>query len=231
MAIKQITTFTGDSWKKQKEESDRAHHYFKQYKKKNLSKKKFKQLLLEEADERSVKGQVKFWGPDATFNKQHQKEIQQFIDTNGKQGQCPKPCGAVEDWFDFHKWFTRKQDFTNFSEEEADLLIRDMITEEKPQIAKEIIQNIKDLNLLRRKLQSTDKLTLSQDESGAKATNMDIDSLRKLSNSDVQKLDVVADVEAKAEVEAKANISQDIILKPEYVELTRKLLEDVVNDS
>ena len=46
MAIKPITTFQGDSWKKQEEESDRAHHYFKQYKKQNLSKDKFKQLLL-----------------------------------------------------------------------------------------------------------------------------------------------------------------------------------------
>jgi hypothetical protein len=44
-------------------------------------------------------------------------------------------------------------------------------------------------------------------------------------------VDVNADVEAKAQVEHKADIAQDIILKPEYVELTRKLLEDVVNDS
>ena len=201
MAIKPITTFEGDSWKKQKEESDRAHHYFKQYKKKNLSKKKFKQLLLEEADERSVKGQVKFWGPDATFNKKHQKEIQLFIDSQGKQGQCPKPCGTIEDWFDFHKWFTRKQDFTAFTDEEADLLIRAMITENKPKIAVELIDNIH-LTIKQRKIQKqTGQGTLSQDEAGAKATATDIESLKKLANDDVQKLDVNADVDAKATVQ------------------------------
>ena len=45
------------------------------------------------------------------------------------------------------------------------------------------------------------------------------------------KADVNADVDAKAEVKTKADIAQDIILKPEYVELTRKLLEDVTNGS
>jgi len=195
MAIKPITNFQGDSWTKQKEESDRAHHYFKQYKKKNLSKKKFKQLLLEEADDRSVKGQVKFWGPDITFNKQHQKEIQLFIDTGGKQGQCPKPCGTIEDWFDFHKWFTRKQDFTNFTDEEADLLIRAMVTENKPKIAADLIENIH-LTTKQRKVQKQmGNSTLSQDEAGAKATATDIESLKKLANDDVQKLDVTADVE------------------------------------
>ena len=45
--------------------------------------------------------------------------------------------------------------------------------------------------------------------------------------TDFTKSDVNADIDAKAEIEHKANIAQDIILKPEYVELTRKLLEDV----
>lgn len=195
MAIKPITNFKGDSWKKQEEESDRAHHYFKQYKKQNLSKDKFKQLLLTEADERSAKGLVKFWTPDATFNKQHQEEIQQFVDTDGKKGQCPKPCGAVRDWFDCHKWFTRKQDFTKFTDEEADLLIRAMVTENKPKIAADLIENIH-LTTKQRKLQKQmGNSTLSQDEAGAKATATDIESLRKLANDDVQKLDVTADVE------------------------------------
>ena len=200
MAIKPITTFEGDPWKKQKEESDRAHHYFKQYKKKNLSKKKFKQLLLEEADERSVKGQVKFWGPDTTFNKKNQKEIQSFIDTNGKKGQCPKPCGTIEDWFHFHKWFVRKQDYDSFKDEEADMLIRAIVTEEKPLIARQIIQNIKDRNELREELRLSNKLTLSQDEYGSKATNVDIDSLKKLSNDDATKIDANVNADVTAEV-------------------------------
>ena len=209
MAIKPITTFEGDPWKKQKEESDRAHNYFKHYKKKNLSKKKFKQLLLEEADERSVKGQVKFWGPDTTFNKKNQKEIQSFIDTNGKKGQCPKPCGTIEDWFHFHKWFVRKQDYDSFKDEEADLLIRAMITEEKPQIAAEIIENIK-LTIKKRKEQKqSGQGTLSQDESGAKSINTDINSLKTLANDDATKIDanlnadVTADVKTQTTAEVK----------------------------
>lgn len=231
MPIKEITIFTGDSWSKQEEESDRAYHYFKQYKKEQLSKRNFINLILSESDERTAKGQVKFWPTDASFNKQHQKEIQSYVDSGGKNGKCPKPCGAIIDWFDLHKWFKRKRDFTAFTDEEADLLIKAMVTEEKPLIAADIIDNIKLTNRQRKTQKQSGQGTLSQDEAGAKSINTDIDSLKKLSNDDVQKLDVNADVEAKAEVETKANIAQDIILKPEYVELTRKLLEDVVNDS
>jgi len=231
MAIKPITTFTGDSWKKQKEESPRAYHYFKQYKKQKIGRDKFIKLLLSEADERSTKGLLKFWGSDKTFNQENQKQIQLYADTEGKQGQCPKPCGTIVDWFDLHQWFKRREDFTDFSESEADLLIRAMITEEKPQMAADLIENIKLTNKQRRMQKQSGQGTLSQDEAGAKSINTDIDSLNKLSNNDVQKVDVNADIEAKAEVEAKADIAQDIILKPEYVELTRKLLEDVVNDT
>ena len=198
MAIKPITTFQGDSWTKQKEESPRAHHYFKQYKKENISRDKFIELILTEADERSAKGLLKFWGSDKTFNEKHQKEIQLYIDTKGKKGQCPKPCGTIKDWHDYHKWFKRKQDYDAFKDEEADILIRAMITKEKPELAKQLINNIKNRNTLRGELQDSDKLTLKQDESGAKATNTDIDSLKKLANDDTTKIDanVKADVEA-----------------------------------
>ena len=208
MAIKPIIEFKGDSWKKQKEESTRAHHYFKQYKKQNLSKDKFIKLLLAESDERTSKRQIKFYPNDATFNKKNQKEIRLYIDTNGKKGQCPKPCGAVIDWFNFHKWFKRKEDYDAFKDEEADILIRAMITKEKPELAKQIINNIKDRNELRKELQDSNKLTLKQDESGAKATNTDIDSLKKLANDDATKIDanVKADVDADIKQETTAEI-------------------------
>lgn len=208
MAIKPITTFTGDSWTKQKEESDRAHHYFKQYKPKQLSKRDFINLILSEADERTAKGQVKFWPSDATFNKQHQKQIQLYVDSGGKKGQCPKPCGAIIDWFDLHKWFKRKQDFTAFKDEEADLLIRAMVTEEKPLIAAEIIENIK-LTNKQRKIQKQSNGTLSQDEAGAKSINTDIDSLKKLSNDDATKIDANVNAEVDAEVKQELSIAED----------------------
>ena len=231
MPITEITDFKGDPWKKQEGESDRAHHYFKQYKKQNLSRHKFKQLLLTEADERSSKGHIKFWGADLTFNKKHQDKIQSYVDSQGKKGQCPKPCGTLDDWFRFHKWFTRKQDYTKFQEEEADSVIRAMITENKPKMAKDILDNIELTNQQRKKQKEQGVSSLSQDKAGAESINTDIDSLNKLSNNDVQKMDISADVDTKAEVEHKASITQDIILKPEYVELTRKLLEDVIDDS
>jgi len=231
MAIKPITTFEGDPWKKQKEESDRAHHYFKQYKTKLLSKHKFIQLILEEADQRTAKGRVIFWGTDKTFNEQHQEEIQLYIDTDGKQGQCPKPCSAIKDWFDLHKWFSRRKDYLEMLDEESDVNVAAMWTQFKEELAIGLFQCMKNTVELRQELKEEDRLTLSQDESGAKSVNTDINSIKSISNDDVQKVDVNADVEAKAEVETKADIAQDIILKPEYVELTRKLLEDVVNDS
>ena len=231
MPIQPITYFEGDSWKKQPEESERGHHYFKQYKKQHLSRDKFIEYVLSEADERTSEGHLKFWGTDAKFNKDHQKEIQLYVDTKGKQGRCPRPCSTIADYFYYHQWFLRKKEYDEYQEEEADLLIRAMITEEKPQIAADLIKNINLTNKERISQKQTGQSTLSQDKAGAEATNTDIDSLNKLSNNDVQKVDVNADVEAKAEVETKADIAQDIILKPEYVELTRKLLEDVVNDS
>ena len=231
MAIKPITTFQGDSWKKQKEESERAHHYFKQYKIKLLSKHKFTKLLLTEADQRTTKGQVVFWGSDKTFNEQHQKEIQLYVDTDGKKGQCPKPCSAIRDWFDLHKWFARRKDYHAMLDEESDVNVKAMWTQLKEELAEGIFECMLNTVELRKQLKEEDRLTLSQDESGAKSLNTDIDSIKTISNDNAQKLDVNADVETKAEIETKANISQDIILKPEYVELTRKLLEDVVNDS
>lgn len=226
MAIKPITTFEGDPWKKQKEESDRAHHYFKQYKKKNLSKKKFKQLLLEEADERSVKGQVKFWGPDTTFNKKNQKEIQLFIDTHGKKGQCPKPCGTIEDWFDFHKWFVRKQDYDSFKDEEADLLIRAMITEEKPQIAADIIENIKLTTKKRKEQKQSGQGTLSQDEAGAKSINTDINSLKTLSNDDATKIDANLNADVTADVKTQTTAE----IKTEKLKELREKMEQMTYD-
>ena len=226
MAIKPITTFEGDPWKKQKEESDRAHHYFKQYKKKNLSRRKFKQFLLKEADERSAKGHAKFWGPDATFNKKNQKEIQLFIDTNGKKGQCPKPCATIEDWFDFHKWFVRKQDYDSFKDEEADLLIRAMITEEKPQIAEDIIENIKLTTKKRKEQKLSGQGTLTQDEAGAKSINTDINSLKTLSNDDTTKID--ANVNADVTADVKTQTTAEI--KTEKLKELREKMEQMTYD-
>lgn len=199
MAIKEITNFKDDSWKKQEAESPRAYHYFKQYKKQLIGRDKFIRLLLAEADERTAKGLLKFWGSDKTFNDKHQDEIQLYADTGGKQGQCPKPCATIKDWFDSHKWFKRREDYTHFKEEEADMLIRAMVTEEKPQIAEGLIENIKLTNRQRKIQKQSGQGTLSQDEAGAKAINTDIDSLNKLSNNDIQKVDVVADIDAKTE--------------------------------
>ena len=45
------------------------------------------------------------------------------------------------------------------------------------------------------------------------------------------KADVNGELNIDANVDVKHhNVAEDIILKPEYVELTRKLLEDVTNE-
>lgn len=74
--------------------------------------------------------------------------------------------------------------------------------------------------------------TPHQAESATKGRNHAVTSLLQLTGKDKEynvKTDVNADIQAKTEIETQANISQDIIMKPEYVELTRKLLEDVTN--
>lgn len=231
MAIKPITTFEGDSWKKQEPESDRAHHYFKDFKKRHLKREKYKQFLIKEADERQSEGQVKFWTSDKTFNKKNQKHIQLYVDSEGKKGQCPKPVGAINDWFDYHKWTPRRRDYWQFQEEEADNQIRAMVTEEKPKIAKEIIDCIHNTADNRKQQHESGRLSLSQDESGAKSINTDIDSLNKLANDDVQRLEATVSADVNADVDVRHHsAAEDIILNPAYAELTRKLLEDVTNE-
>ena len=230
MPIQPITYFEGDSWKKQPEESERGHHYFKQYKKQHLSRDKFVEFVLSEADERTTEGQLKFWGTDAKFNKDHQEEIQLYVDTKGKKGQCPKPCSTLPDYFYFHKWFYRKKEYDAHQDEEADLLIRAMITKEKPQIAADILENIKLTNRQRRIQKQSGQGTLSQDEAGAKAINTDIDSLNKLSNNDVQKLDVVADVDNNSKVAMEVDMTNPVITEND-LEMLKDLIEDKHDDN
>lgn len=228
MAIKKITQFEGDSWKKQEEESDRAHHYFNDFKKRHINREKYKQLLLKEADERSAKGHIKFWNSDKVFNKKNQKQIQLYNDTEGKKGQCPKPVGVIPDWFNKHKWNTRRRDYWQFQEEEADEQIRALIRKRKPKIAKNLLECIDNTTNARKQQYEEGRLSLSQNESGANAIHKDLDTLKKLCNDNTQKLEakVAADVHADVDVR-QHNVAAEIISKPEYVELTRKLLEDV----
>lgn len=229
MAIRKITQFEGDSWKKQEEESDRAHHYFKIYKKKQLSLQKYKQFLMKEADERHCKGRVKFWNSDITFNKKNQKEIQLYVDTEGKKGQCPKPVGTIDDWFEYHKWTTRRREYWQFQEEEADEQIRAMIRKRKPKIAKNLLECIDNTINARKQQYEEGRLSLSQNESGANAISKDFDSLNKLCNNDTQKIEATVNADVNANVNVKRNLSADLISNPKYAELTRKLREDVLN--
>ena len=188
MGIKPITTFEGDPWKKQEEESDRAHHYFKQYKPQLLTKREFIQLLLEER-----------------YNQQHQKEIQLYVDSKGKKGKCPKPCGTVNDWFNLHKWFFRRKKYHEMLDEESDVNVKALLTSLKSQIASGLGECI--LNTIETRKERKDTNSLSQDEAGAKSINTDINSLKTLGNDDATKID--ANVNADVAAEVKQEMSSE----------------------
>lgn len=230
MAIKPITEFNGDSWKKQKEESDRAHHYFKQFKKTHLSCEKFIQLLHQEADERYVKGTIEFWSSDKKFNKENQEQIQLYSDSEGKKGRLAKPCTVVDSWFDKHKWTLRRKDYRQYLDEDADESIRAMVTERKPKLAESLLDNIEGTLESLKQQREDGRLSLSQGKAGSESINTDIDSLNKLSNNDVQKVEanVTSDVNADVKVN-KHSLSEDMILNPKYAELTKQLREEVLN--
>ena len=229
MAIKPITKFKGDSWKKQESESDRAHHYFKDFRVRQLSRDKYIEFLISEADERSSKGHLKFWTSDKTFNKKNQKQIQLYVDTNGKQGQCPKPCGTLADWFKYHKWSKRRTDYVNFLDEDSVLLVKAIITEERVQMAHETMECFYNTAKNRKQQSESGRLSLSQDEAGARSMNTDIDSLNKLAKEN-QKVEatVTADVNADGDV-SHHNLSEDLILNPKYAELARELRKEVLD--
>lgn len=207
MAIKPITTFNGDPWKKQDEESDRAHHYFKQYKPQLLTKREFIQLLLEEADQRTTKGHIKFTAADEKYNQEHQKEIQLYVDSKGKKGKCPKPCGTVNDWFNLHKWFFRRKKYHEMLDEESDVNVKALLTSLKSTIANGLGECI--LNTIETRKERKDTNSHSQDEAGAKSINTDIDSLKKLSNDDATKINANINAEVEADVKQQLTIAED----------------------
>ena len=229
MAIQEISEFKGDPWIKQEEESSRAYHYFKQYKKSLKTRDDFIEFLCKEADERYTEGAVQFLSNDAKYNTKNQKEIQKYNDTEGKKGICPRPAGTIEVWFQLHKWFKRRTAYWDNQEEEADATIQSMVTQEKVEMAEGLIENIKSTSKKRLEQKKYGEFKFSQDEAGSKSINNDIDSLNKLSNNDTQKVEATVTSEVNADVNVKRNFSEDLILNPKYAELARELRKEVLD--
>jgi hypothetical protein len=135
---------------------------------------------------------------------------------------------AGEKW---NKWHIRKAAKRKAEDDD----IQDTLHELEKETKVEEYQTKQRINtkLLKRIEREVDENALSQIAQGIQGykTLKDDNRVDRGEATDFTKSDVNADIDAKAQVETKADIAQDIILKPEYVELTRKLLEDVVNDS
>jgi hypothetical protein len=145
----------------------------------------------------------------------------------------PKPpkYNTIKGWSSDNNWTDRK---TAKRTSEKEDILNTLHELEKERIVDEYKTKQRiNTNLLNRIEREVDDNALSQIAQGIQGykTLKDDNRVDRGEATDFTKSDINADIDAKAEVETKADIAQDIILKPEYVELTRKLLEDVVNDS
>ena len=133
-----------------------------------------------------------------------------------------------------HNWDERRSSKRNEVNRLAEENLAAQMTEDLPYFYECVKKGFKEVDESVDNARMMGNFTPHQAESATKGRNHAVNSLLQLTGKDKEynvKADVNADIDAKAQVETKADIAQDIILKPEYVELTRKLLEDVVNDS
>ena len=131
-----------------------------------------------------------------------------------------------------HKWLDRKA-AKEVDDIQEIFLEMDRIDKES-KIEKFRLQSearTKNLKLLNERLDSGD-IKGSQIESHSKANKNFQDAERTDLEKAVEITDNHHNIEGSIDstVEARGNISEEIILKPDYVELTRKLLEDVTNE-
>ena len=133
-----------------------------------------------------------------------------------------------------HNWDARRSSKRNEVNRLAEENLAAQLTEDLPYFYECVKRGFKEVDESVENSKMMGNFTPHQAESATKGRNHAVNSLLQLTGKDKNynvKADVDADVEAKAEIETRTNISQDIIMKPEYVELTRKLLEDVTNGS
>ncbi len=200
----------------QKGENKRAYHYFKMYKKFNGNLADFQRYL------------EKLWGE--TEGKL--RDI--FYDYDIKKGEPPS-YKVLEKWHSVFEWKVRKQAFDDEIEEDVVSGIKkeyiEGLTEDFRKTTK-----FKGLNL-DAAIKESENGTLSPNGAEARANaNSKLQSdMRTSAGLDNGTTKVKADVNGELNIDANVdvkhhNVAEDIILKPEYVELTRKLLEDVTNE-
>lgn len=200
----------------QKGENKRAYHYFKMYKKFNGNLADFQRYL------------EKLW------RKSGENLAKHFDAYDIKKGEPPS-YDVLSKWQVAFKWKVRKQTFDDEKEEDVVSGIKKVyiegLTEDFRKTAK-----FKELNL-DAAINESEQGTLSPNGSEARANansklQSDMRTSAGLDNGTTRvKADVNGELNIDANVDVKHhNVAEDIILKPEYVELTRKLLEDVTNE-
>ena len=133
-----------------------------------------------------------------------------------------------------YNWDARRSSKRNEVNRLAEENLAAQLTEDLPYFYECVKKGFQEVDESVENAKMMGKFTPHQAESATKGRNHAVNSLMQLTGKDKDynvKTDVNADIQSKTEIETRANISQDIIMKPEYVELTRKLLEDVTNGS
>ena len=200
----------------QEGENKRAYHYFKMYKKFNGNLTDFSNYLTE------------------LWRKSGENLANYFDAYDIKKGEPPS-YNILSKWHVNFKWKVRKQAFDDEIEEDVVSGIKkeyiEGLTEDFRKTSK-----FKGLNL-DAAIKESENGTLSPNGAEARANaNSKLQSdMRTSAGLDNGTTKVKADVNGELNIDANVdvkhhNVAEDIILKPEYVELTRKLLEDVTNE-
>ena len=126
-------------------------------------------------------------------------------------------------WSSHNKWMLRKKAKRDFDKEEE--------REELKQIKRErLVANFRYKQKIEKQISLglTTGKPLSQINQGIQGYVTISEDDRKDLGENTENLNITADVDTQLKV--KQNVASDIIMNPKYAELTRKILEDLVDD-
>lgn len=130
-------------------------------------------------------------------------------------------------WSSHNKWMLRKKAKRDFDKEEE--------REELKQIKRErLVDNFRSKQKIKKQLLKEISLgltmgkPLSQINQGIQGYVTFSEDDRKDLGENTENLNITADVDT--EIKVKQNVASDIIMNPKYAELTRSILEDLIDD-
>ena len=233
-----ITKWESPIYEKQIGEVDREYHYLKQYYSFYGNLREFSEILEYSFKKQHSTNLPKTFQLYEEFLEDHPIE---FLPYDIKKGKPPsydmllKWNGGVNAKCEPHyTWDNRR---ANFQNENTKLLTQNLaaqLAEKSPYIFNTLYKGFEETEEAIENDRCEGKFNSHKVESATRARNNVIDGLLKVTGKD-KDVNINAEVSSEVNMDSTVDIkhhsvSEDLILSPVYVELTRKLLEDVTNE-